>query len=792
MISIPSRLTTLPGRSVIVAMVVTMVLGTAAIVPFAHAAGPTASARFLVAGGAGDQIAPSLSGNTLVYTSCVDPANPCKVMAEDLSTKQSYAIASANFGLYARFEPGANTDGVSVAWTDEQGVHVASLVDYSTSIASSVPGKQSEVNVSGNIVVWSDNRGKNSLIYMYDMSTGKETRISDGPGDQRSPVTNGKVIAWEAFQPANPHNGMAPLFDVFGYDIATKTQFLISKDSYEAVMSGNTVILGGSSAYDLSTRKPFSLGKNVNIGRAASISGNIIVWEEPQNPNEEMGPGFTDIYGYDLSSKQKFPIAVGANEWHERPVVSGNLVVWQQRAAPGGDMSKISDTDLFGSTLNGVTPLPIPPLQHPTSRAFSQTGKTVSGAFLDYWNKNGGLAQQGYPISNVMQEVSDLNGKPYQVQYFERAVFEQHPENKPPYDVLLSQLGTFRYKQKYPDASKAAPGPGPGSITGSVSFPSEGIPAFQIYAIPTQGGMHFYTATKEDQGNYTINGIAPGSYYVVAYTNNPGGLEKLPYTTDSGKTLAIVTVKSGITTKGIDLGDVVGPPQIPPQPSPDSRCFMFKETSKTLCGKFLQYWLAHGDIPQQGFPISDQMQEKSDLNGQTYTVQYFERAVFELHPENKPPYDVLLSQLGTFRYKQKYQQPSVAPTPAAATPRPTIPAQTQTPLPTATTQQGTPVPGSLNGEWVGTTSQGTAVSFTIKDSAFTRYDFPFTGVNGCQENFGCTCPAPLTGSSFTLDITFPTQSIVVTGTFNSSTLASGNIKAQGSCIADLTWTATKK
>jgi hypothetical protein len=28
-------------------------------------------------------------------------------------------------------------------------------------------------------------------------------------------------------------------------------------------------------------------------------------------------------------------------------------------------------------------------------------------------------------------------------------VFEWHPENAPPYDVLLSQLGTFQYKLKY-------------------------------------------------------------------------------------------------------------------------------------------------------------------------------------------------------------------------------------------------------------------------------------------------------------------------------------------------------
>ena len=87
------------------------------------------------------------------------------------------------------------------------------------------------------------------------------------------------------------------------------------------------------------------------------------------------------------------------------------------------------------------------------SRTFPETGKTVTGLFLDYWEQNGGLAQQGFPISDLMAETSDLDGKTYTVQYFERAVFEYHPENEAPYDVLLSQLGTFQYRQKYPDGA---------------------------------------------------------------------------------------------------------------------------------------------------------------------------------------------------------------------------------------------------------------------------------------------------------------------------------------------------
>src|SRR5436190_5429251 len=82
------------------------------------------------------------------------------------------------------------------------------------------------------------------------------------------------------------------------------------------------------------------------------------------------------------------------------------------------------------------------------SRTFPQTGKSVSGLFLNYWDGHGGLAQQGYPISDEMQEQSSVDGKTYSVQYFERAVFEAHPENKAPYNVLLSLLGDTTYAKK--------------------------------------------------------------------------------------------------------------------------------------------------------------------------------------------------------------------------------------------------------------------------------------------------------------------------------------------------------
>jgi hypothetical protein len=73
---------------------------------------------------------------------------------------------------------------------------------------------------------------------------------------------------------------------------------------------------------------------------------------------------------------------------------------------------------------------------------FPATGHTLRGAFARYWGQHGGLAIYGYPISEAFTEVNPDNNQPYQVQYFERARFEAHPELAgSPYEVLLGLLG---------------------------------------------------------------------------------------------------------------------------------------------------------------------------------------------------------------------------------------------------------------------------------------------------------------------------------------------------------------
>jgi hypothetical protein len=234
------------------------------------------------------------------------------------------------------------------------------------------------------------------------------------------------------------------------------------------------------------------------------------------------------------------------------------------------------------------------------SRYFTETGHAVKGLFLAYWNAHGGLAQQGYPISDEMQEQSDTDGRTYTMQYFERAVFEAHPENPAPNNVLLSLLGVFYYNDKY-------------------------------------------------------GGNAPNQH---TSTTSPR---------------------------------------------------YFPETKKTIGGAFRRYWETHGGLAQQGYPISDEFSEVSQTDGKTYTVQYFQRAVFEYHPEFAgTPNEVLLSLLGVFYYNKKHGGTTTQPTT-----QPTAPAQptVTAPQPTATssatpTQTPTPGPSGYVGSICAYTSAG--------------------------------------------------------------------------------------
>ncbi|MDI3339519.1 MAG: cellulase family glycosylhydrolase [Sphaerobacter sp.] len=229
---------------------------------------------------------------------------------------------------------------------------------------------------------------------------------------------------------------------------------------------------------------------------------------------------------------------------------------------------------------------PSAPQDREMPRYFPETGFWVQGPFRAYWETRGGLYIFGYPITGVFEQDGFLR------QYFERAVFEYHPEfGGTPYEVLLMRLGAIRVEGR------------------------ESEPVFQP---------------------------------IPAFAN-----------------------------------------------SADHR--YYRETGHSLSYGFKHFWDANGGLMNFGFPLSQEFDEQNQPppagDGQVHTVQYFERARFEWHPEYRgTPYEVLLGLLG-----REYLQVRGAPPEALARQDPTLPP----PDPTRNLRHGPHVGYGFNVAWWG-------------------------------------------------------------------------------------------
>jgi hypothetical protein len=198
--------------------------------------------------------------------------------------------------------------------------------------------------------------------------------------------------------------------------------------------------------------------------------------------------------------------------------------------------------------------------------------------------------------------------------------------------------------------------------------------------------------------------------------------------------------------------------------SEQSGCRFFAETGHSVCGNILNTWRASGlefdgrrgkseaeNLALFGLPLSEAQEE--DTPGGRFTVQWFERARFELHPENQPPHNVLLGLLGN-----EVHGPAAPPS-----------------LPPPAGQLG------VDGTWNGTTSQGKQISFVIRQNGMASFSIGFSDLGcGFQGTIGLSIepPTPIKGNAFSqthqgygsLDTSY-----TFAGTFRSDTAADGKL-----------------
>ncbi len=166
-------------------------------------------------------------------------------------------------------------------------------------------------------------------------------------------------------------------------------------------------------------------------------------------------------------------------------------------------------------------------LYGPGSATFSETKKRVEGPIWQKWlngrSYEDSVYINGLPISDARNESSITDGKVYKTQWFERAKYEYHPENQPPYDVLLGLLGTASAKGRQSETPfKPVPKPAMSAaysegyhfdMLGSTNYASTGL-----------AGLAWFPETQHTLGDNSVGGQAIASFW-----NNLGGIPQFGF-----------------------------------------------------------------------------------------------------------------------------------------------------------------------------------------------------------------------------------------------------------------------
>ena len=189
-------------------------------------------------------------------------------------------------------------------------------------------------------------------------------------------------------------------------------------------------------------------------------------------------------------------------------------------------------------------------------RHFAETGFSVCHAFLDFFEKYGGVAQFGYPISSF-----ENRGK-LTVQYFEKARFEWRPDLPAGQRVGLTDLGRIFFDQEKEDVNLLKP----------LSFNEIGRQAplaiqshaFSWKAITLSTDQQLIYVIVQDQTLQPVSGATgvatvrwpDGSKETLSLVTNSNGFGVVPLSFNglpqgSLVTITIVVTKDGLTNTAI-------------------------------------------------------------------------------------------------------------------------------------------------------------------------------------------------------------------------------------------------
>ncbi|HVC32948.1 MAG TPA: CAP domain-containing protein [Chloroflexota bacterium] len=238
-----------------------------------------------------------------------------------------------------------------------------------------------------------------------------------------------------------------------------------------------------------------------NLGAGQSTPQQVVAqWlASPDHRANLLSPHVREIGVGHVALPSSQYVNYWVQEFGDRP---GPLpVAFQNTAAP------------LGGAVAGVAPAPaMTPVTAPESASqplswLAPTGYRVSGDWLAFMRAHGNVDTLGLPRSNV---IPDPLNPAQQIQVFQRAVLELHPENPPGSQIEPRLLGDILYPGADPpvDPSDAPPGPteyfplSPDHPTGLghfvANFTRDGQPLYFKDYFDRHGGVAVFGYPKEE------------------------------------------------------------------------------------------------------------------------------------------------------------------------------------------------------------------------------------------------------------------------------------------------------
>ncbi len=254
---------------------------------------------------ASDQRFPAIYGDKIVWED--DRNGNLDIYMYDLSTSKETQITT---NASDQGEP--DIYGDRIVWDDYRNKNYnIFMYNLSTSKETRITtnaSSQGNPAIYGDRIVWEDwrnnipsDRIRNTDIYMYNLSTKKETQITTNPSGQWNPVTYGDKIVWEDNRNGEPDEyGIPDSVEIYMYDLSTSKEtqiYTYPSDQAHPSIYGNRIVWedwrDGNSAiyvYDLVTDQiSHTTSESYQVDPA--IYSNKIVWADYRNGNPDIYMG---------------------------------------------------------------------------------------------------------------------------------------------------------------------------------------------------------------------------------------------------------------------------------------------------------------------------------------------------------------------------------------------------------------------------------------------------------------------------------------------------------------------